>query len=145
MRISDWSSDVCSSDLAAPDLSIVEPAVELQPLGELLADRQRRVERGHRFLEHHADAGTADRAQVAFFQRGQFLSLEADRARRAVDAGGKPAGDGPGCHRLAAARFPDAPAPLAALAPEIATLEQRRQTRLAGHHVPNRAPKQNSR
>src|SRR3546814_20457244 len=75
-------------DAAAPDLSIVEPAVELQPLGEVLADRQRRVERGHRFLEHHADAGTADRAQVAFFQRGQFLSLEADRARRAVDAGG---------------------------------------------------------
>src|SRR3546814_19565585 len=121
MRISDWSSDVCSSDLdtlahpagkfvriggeaafgigdlhppehvdaAAPDLSIVEPAVELQPLGESLADRQRRVERGHRFLEHHAHAGTADRAQVAFFKPGQFFSLPPGRTQRQSSVWGR--------------------------------------------------------
>src|SRR3546814_5608840 len=84
----------------------------------------------------HADAGTADRAQVAFFQRGQFLSLEADRARRAVDAGGKQAGDGPGCHRLAAARFADDREPLARRDLEIESFEQRdrKSTRLNSSH-----------
>src|SRR3546814_5035225 len=42
MRISGWSSDVCSSDLL---------------------DAVKRVQRGHRFLEHHGDAVAADRLQ----------------------------------------------------------------------------------
>src|SRR3546814_1635876 len=54
MRISDWSSDVCSSDLADFDLGHVEPAgvlrreVELQPAEEAmgLGRGERLVERG---------------------------------------------------------------------------------------------------
>src|SRR3546814_1127655 len=93
MRVSDWRSDVCSSDL--------------------LADRQRRVERGHRFLEHHADAGAADRAQVVFAKRGQVPPLETDRPCRAMDTGGEQAGNGAGRHRFVAARFADDRKPLA--------------------------------
>src|SRR3546814_4465929 len=35
MRISDWSSDVCSSDLAPPDLGDLEPAEGMERLREL--------------------------------------------------------------------------------------------------------------
>ncbi len=36
--------------------------VLFQRLGDLAADRQHRIERGHRLLEHHADLTTADLA-----------------------------------------------------------------------------------
>ena len=37
-----------------------QPCVRAQRLGDLLADRVDRVERGHRLLEHHADLARAD-------------------------------------------------------------------------------------
>src|SRR3546814_12704875 len=73
MRISDWSSDVCSSDLT-------EPKVPAQALGNLEADGLHRVQRRHRFLEHHGEAAAAQPAQLRFRQRQQVAPLEEDLA-----------------------------------------------------------------
>src|SRR3546814_10729659 len=56
MRISDWSSDVCSSDLVRPDGS---PADEPAPLRTLLPRHVARL--GHRSRRHERRAGPPDR------------------------------------------------------------------------------------
>src|SRR3546814_6491824 len=58
MRISDWSSDVCSSDLDARRIGAEEGVTE-EDNGD---DHQRRAERAPRRLQqqHHADAGDDD-------------------------------------------------------------------------------------
>src|SRR3546814_1341403 len=61
MRISDWSSDVCSSDLSrdARAVSVAELAKHLSKLVRIfhLAER-RQIERGARLLLELPDAGT---------------------------------------------------------------------------------------
>src|SRR3546814_2788602 len=103
MRISDWSSDVCSSDLAAGELVWVfvealrgggdlHPVQHLQRprtgfaaryrpvpqhhFGDLVADAVDGIERGHGFLEDHGDAIAADRAHPARREAQQVLALE---------------------------------------------------------------------
>src|SRR3546814_14839098 len=49
MRISDWSSDVCSSDLDAPQHGLCEPD-ELQPSADHLRGLQRAVAFFHQLL-----------------------------------------------------------------------------------------------
>src|SRR6185437_511364 len=46
-------------------------------LGELVADREDRVERGHRLLEDHADAGAAQPPHRALVERQKILAGEA--------------------------------------------------------------------
>ena len=75
-------------------------------LGDLRADRQHRVEAGHRLLKDHRDAMTAQALHLLLGERRELLALELDRARG--DATGlrrdQPQ-DRHGRHRLAAAGF----------------------------------------
>ena len=59
-----------------------EALVERQRLGDLAADGQHRVERGHRLLEDHRDLVAADPAHLGPAQPEQVAALEADRAAR---------------------------------------------------------------
>src|SRR3546814_9312720 len=63
MRISDWSSDVCSSDL------------------DLLFHRVQRIQRSHRFLEDHRDLVATHVAQQPRVGADELPVLEGDGAR----------------------------------------------------------------
>ena len=56
--------------------SLVELEVQLQGLGHLLADGEHRVQRGHRLLEDHRDAVTANLADLVFVELEEVLALE---------------------------------------------------------------------
>ena len=79
-------------------------------LGQLLADREDRVERGHRVLEDHRDPAAAQLAEVVRFHLDEVGALEQDRAAGNV-AGGlrQEAEDRERRHALAAAGFADDP------------------------------------
>ena len=66
--------------VSACALSIAE--VRLERLADLPADRQHRVQRGHRVLEDHRDLAAADRAQLLVRQREQVAAAEHRRALR---------------------------------------------------------------
>ncbi len=55
-----------------------EALVQGQRLGDLAADGQDRVERGHRFLEDHRDVVAADGAHLGRRQIEQVAALETD-------------------------------------------------------------------
>ena len=63
-----------------PGRAPAEPLVAAQDLGDLLADRVDRVERGHRFLENHRNVIAADIAQAAVAGGHQILAIEKDAA-----------------------------------------------------------------
>ena len=68
-----------------------QAAMAAQHLGELPAERQRRVERGRRVLEHHADARAADRRRSRAAAGAQILRRRARWRRdlaRIAPAGG---------------------------------------------------------
>ena len=56
-------------------------AMDAENLCDLVADGLERVERGHRFLEDHADLAPADAAQVAVGEAGEVGIAETYRAR----------------------------------------------------------------
>ena len=58
----------------------VEPLVQGQRLGDLPADRQHRVQRGHRLLEDHRDLVAAHLAHLGFAEVEQVAPGETDRA-----------------------------------------------------------------
>ncbi|ABA48402.1 hypothetical protein BURPS1710b_2632 [Burkholderia pseudomallei 1710b] len=79
--------------------------VQLDRLADLLADREERIERGHRLLEDHRDVRAAQRAHLALALVGERLAREADRAAHvgvAQQAQDRQRGDA-----LAGARFAD--------------------------------------
>ena len=97
-------------------------------LGDLLADREERVQRGHRLLEDHRDVVAADRLHLGSVSAEQVAAVEADRA--ADDAArrvGDQAQDRQRGHALAAAGFADDAQRLAGAQRE-------------GHAVDGRAP-----
>ena len=80
-----------------------------QGLGDLLADGEHRIERGHRLLEHHRDAGAAD-ALHARVRRGASGPAPSNRTLPAGDARRRlrqQAHDGQRGDALAAAGFAD--------------------------------------
>ncbi len=81
--------------------------MQLEPFVELAADQHRGVERGHRLLEDHADAGAAHGAQVLARHRHHVLALEADRPARQPDGRRDEAHHRPCGQRLARAGFAD--------------------------------------
>ena len=94
-------------------LLAVHAEVRLERLADLPADRQHRVERGHRVLEDHRDLAAADRAQLLVVQREQVAAVEHRRAARDAavareDPEQRERGDA-----LAAARLADDPERLA--------------------------------
>ena len=52
--------------------------VELHRLGDLVADREHRVQRRHRLLEDHRDLVAADLRQLALLERDEIAVLEQD-------------------------------------------------------------------
>ena len=87
-------------------LLLVEARVDLQHFADLVADPLDRVERGHRFLEHHGHAGAADRAQLGIGFGEELIALQPDRT--ALDphrAFRQQAHDGLRRHRFAGTGF----------------------------------------
>src|SRR3546814_11320085 len=79
MRISDWSSDVCSSDLGAgraPEAEVDPARIQLRQGAELLGDHVGRV------VRQHDPAGTDPDAAGSAGDMG-----DDDRGRRTGDAG----------------------------------------------------------
>ena len=108
---------------AAPDRRMVsartclrgEVVMAADRLVDLIADPHRRVERGHRILEHHGDARAADLSDSAVAELRQVGALEDDRA--ALDAGrraAEQANDRAAGDRLAATALADQAEDLAA-------------------------------
>ncbi len=62
-------------------------AVIMQHLGDLKADGEHGIERGHRLLEDHRDAVAADLAHLLVGQVDEIASGEADMARRDAAVG----------------------------------------------------------
>jgi hypothetical protein len=62
-------------------LAPVHALVEAQGLGDLLPDRQDRVQRGHRLLEDHGDPVAPERADAGVAQAREFDAFEAGPAR----------------------------------------------------------------
>src|SRR3546814_5589098 len=77
MRISDWSSDVCSSDLARDERRALGGWNDAQPVGLVLIRRQL----GDELVVRHACGGCQPR--FGLDPRADFLG---DRARRAEPA-----------------------------------------------------------
>src|SRR5437899_12377639 len=74
--LSDWSSDVCSSDLPISILVPVDPFVEPKP-GELRYDAQ---------IEHELD-GSNPHSYVRLYRRGVFVGYDRSEERRVGEEG----------------------------------------------------------
>ena len=85
-----------------------EILVQPQRFGDLVADRQHRVERGHRLLKDHRNVVAADIAHFVFVELQQVFPLQRDRAADDLSwrIGDQPH-DRQRRHRLAAAGFAD--------------------------------------
>jgi len=104
-----------AQDLGGPlqGLRLGHVAVQPDRLGDLVADRLGRVQRGQRVLEHHRDLVAADLAHVVLGQPDQLPAVQLDRAADDGAARRQQAHDGQARHRLAAARLPHQPQRLA--------------------------------
>jgi hypothetical protein len=88
-------------------LGAAEPLVQLHALGDLPADAQHRVERGHRLLEDHRDAVAADGAHLALGECEKVAASVAHGAGMAPRRHRHEAQDRERGDALAAARFAD--------------------------------------
>src|SRR5437879_2120035 len=82
--------------------------MKLNGLGELLADREDRIKRGHRFLKDHRDLVAADVANLFVVELDEVVAVEDDLTR--YDAAGrdrKQAQDAEGADAFAAAALAD--------------------------------------
>ena len=75
--------------------------------GDLVADREDRIERAHRLLEDHADAAAADLPHGGFAKRNEIAPLEQDFAGALAAAARQQTQDRQRGERLAAAAFAD--------------------------------------
>src|SRR3546814_6596970 len=87
MRISDWSSDVCSSDLPRRGrlqerLSELPRAAHRRAVGHVPGQRTERVPEGHPQASHHA--GTGDELLGAGHRRHRGLSFGAEEVSRVM-------------------------------------------------------------
>ena len=57
-------------------LALVELGVDVEHLGDLVADLHHRIERGHRLLEDHRDAIAANATDAGIVERQEILILE---------------------------------------------------------------------
>ena len=69
-------------------LLVADVLVEPHRLGDLLADREDRVQRGHRLLEDHRDVVAADLRHRVLVERREVLAVE-DDVRAGLDAAGR--------------------------------------------------------
>ena len=75
--------------------------------GNLIANREARVERGHWFLKDHGQPIASEVAHLALWQAGELATFEGDRAGNAGACLRQHSHDGQRRHALAAARFAD--------------------------------------
>src|SRR5260370_953574 len=110
-RAGPWCRDTAAGETRArppPPRLAMEPLVQRQRLADLPADRQYRVERGHRLLKDHRDVVAAHVAHFSFAELAQVAPGEADHprddapGRRRDEAQDRQRGDA-----LAAARLAD--------------------------------------
>jgi hypothetical protein len=94
-------------DARLPRIGRQIAAMQRERLAQLLADRHRRIERGHRLLEHHADTRAAQLAQPRRLGQRQVFALEKNATRRAHQRRWRQAHERARRLRLAAARFAD--------------------------------------
>src|SRR3546814_11052305 len=88
MRISDWSSDVCSSDRAAVRLENLGPDDEIRDMGLVLERDEHDALGRSRLLAHEHDAGAIDPAPV--IHALQFLAADhLPRAQLVAKAGAR--------------------------------------------------------
>ena len=98
----------CSSSTARARACVLgHLEVDEQGLHHLLADREDRVERGHRLLEDHRDVAAADLAHLLGREREQVAPVEGDAALRHPPGLGEQAHDRERGDRLAAAGLAD--------------------------------------
>ena len=122
-------------DRGRPRFAPRRASMDEQRFGDLIADREDRVERGHRFLKDQRDLRAANRAHVALVERQQIAALEADGA--AGDPAGplnethdRQRGDG-----LPAPRLADQPERLAGANLEVDVVDRRHR---AGRGIEDR-------
>ena len=84
-----------------------EPEVPARPLGDLVADADDRVQRGHRLLEDHRDLRAHERPTGGGRHPAEVLAAVLDRAGEHLDALGQQPGDRAEGQRLAGAGLPD--------------------------------------
>ena len=84
-----------------------QPPVQHDRFGNLRADGQHRVKRGHRLLKDHRDLVAADGAHLVGRQLQQIAAVKDDLALDAAIAGGRQLHDGHGRHAFARAGFAD--------------------------------------
>ena len=89
------------------DLGLRQIRVDAEHLADLVADGAQRVERRHRLLEDHRDAGAAHLAHVGFIDLRQIAPLEQDAAAIDRDAAGQEPHHGIRHHRFAGAGLAD--------------------------------------
>ena len=82
-------------------------AMDADRLGDLATDGHRRVERGHRVLEDHADVVAADLADLLLADRNEVAAVQSDLAAGDEPAPRQQAHDRHRGHRLAAAGLAD--------------------------------------
>ena len=90
-------------DATLADRRRIQRGVQLERLAHLPANGQRRVERHHRFLEHHADPRTAHFTHGLGVVAVQRLALEGDAPATHLHRRWQQANRGAGGHGLAAA------------------------------------------
>ena len=64
------------------NLSIAQAGMDAKHLSDLIANAAQGIERGHGFLEHHGNAGTAQCAHLGLIRAGEVSPLEQDAAVR---------------------------------------------------------------
>ena len=77
-------------DRALARRRLAQPRMFHQRLGDLIADRIERIERGHRLLKDHGDLGAADAIQLALAESEQIRAAIVGRAGRAAVRGKQP-------------------------------------------------------
>jgi hypothetical protein len=86
---------------------LVHVEMDGERLGDLQADPEHRIERGHRLLEDHGDLPAADAPHLLVREPQKLAPAKADRATGTRRAGGEQLHDGQRRYRLAGARLAD--------------------------------------
>ena len=128
-----WNADRFEQlDGARPRGTAFDLVMDEKGLGNLIADREDRVQRRHRLLEDERDLGAAHRAHLGLGERQQIASPETDAAsgdsaRRLDQPQNRHRRD-----RLAAARLADEPERLARPHLEAHVVDGRNRAASAG-------------
>ena len=87
------------------NLGIAQAGMDTKHLRDLITNAAQRIERGHGFLEHHGNAGTAQRAHGCLIRAGEVLALKQDAAARNAYIARQQAHDGARHHGFSGTAF----------------------------------------